>query len=290
MDDCIVRAVTGDGAVRCFVAVTTKMVNEASVIHKTSPCATAALGRVLTAAAIMGSMMKGENDSLTIQIDGGGPIGRLIAISDSKARVKGYVNNPLVSLPLKNGKLDVGGVVGHDGLLGIIRDFGLKEPYVGKVPLATGEIGDDIALYYAQSEQTPSIVALGVLVDVDLSVKAAGGLILQVMPEATDEQISNLEKMVAGMPHMTQMIEEGQTPEDMIAFVLQNFESYTMETQTTMYKCDCSKKRIERAVRSLGKAEIEDIIEKQGNAELTCHFCNKTYVITKKELQVMIKQ
>lgn len=246
MKNYIIRAVTGDGAVRCFAAVTTQMVDEARKIHNTSPVASAALGRLLTAAAIMGSMLKGEKDSLTLQVDGGGPLGKMVAISDSKSRVKGYVSNNDVWLPLKNGKLDVGKAVGKDGLLGIIRDFGLKEPYVGKVPLATGEIGDDIALYYARSEQIPSVVALGVLVDRDLSIKAAGGMIIQVMPEATDEQIDVLEKMVSTMKPITQMLEEGLSGEDMVAVALNGFESYTMQTQETKYECDCSRERIEK--------------------------------------------
>ncbi len=290
MKDYIIRAVTSDGAVRASAAVTTNMVNEAQKIHNTSPTATAALGRLLTACAIMGDMMKGDKDSLTLQIDGGGPIGKLIAVSDSSANVKGYVANPTVDLPLKNGKLDVGGAVGTDGTLGIIRDYGLKEPYMGHVKLCTGEIGDDIALYYARSEQIPSVVALGVLVDRDYSVKAAGGMILQVMPEATDEQITQLEAMVKEMPAITTMLEEGATPEDILAFALRDFPSYTFENSDAAYQCDCSRERIERAVRSLGKAEIEDIIAHQINAELTCHFCNKKYVVTKDELEAMIAE
>ena len=290
MGDYIIRAVTSDGAVRASAAITTNLVNTAQEIHKTSPTATAALGRLLTACAIMSDMMKGDKDSLTLQVDGGGPIGKLIAVGDSSANVKGYVANPLVDLPLKNGKLDVGGAVGMDGTLGIIRDFGLKEPYMGHVKLCTGEIGDDIALYYARSEQIPSVVALGVLVDRDYSVKAAGGMILQVMPEATDEQITQLEAMVREMPAITTMLEEGQTPEDILAFALRDFASYTFETSETAYKCDCSRERIERAVRSLGKAEIQDIIDKQINAELVCHFCNQKYVVSKAELEAMLKE
>ena len=290
MKDYIIRAVTADGAVRASAAVTTDMVNEAQKIHGASPTATAALGRLLTACAIMSDMMKGEKDSLTLQVDGGGPLGKLIAVGDSHANVKGYVANPDVDLPLKNGKLDVGGAVGVDGTLGIIRDMGLKEPYIGHVKLCTGEIGDDIALYYARSEQIPSVVALGVLVDRDYSVKAAGGMILQVMPEATDEQITKLEAMVREMPAITSMLEEGATPEDILAFALRDFDSYTFETSETAYKCDCSRERIERAVRSLGKAEIQDIIDTQINAELTCHFCNQKYVVTKDELLAMLSE
>ena len=284
MKDYIVRAVTFDGAVRCSAAVTTNMADEARRLHSLSPTASAALGRLLTAVSMMGNMMKGEDDRLTVQIDGKGPIGRLTAVSDSEGMVKGYVDNPLVDLPLKDGKLDVGGAVGTDGLLGIIQDLGLKEPYVGKVPLVSGEIGDDIAFYYAKSEQIPSVVALGVLVDVDMSVKAAGGLILQVMPEATDEQIGQIEEMVKNLPPISGILDEGATPEDLLAFALSSFDGYTTETFDIEYRCDCCIERIERAVRCLGKEEIEDIIEKQVNAELTCHFCNKKYVIDKERL------
>lgn len=287
--DYIQRAITGDGAVRAMAAITTDMVNEAQKTHNLSKTTTAALGRTLTAAALIGCTMKGEKDSLTIQIDGGGPAGKVIAVSDSSANVKGYVSNPEAEVPPKNGKLDVGGVVGRNGMLGIIRDMGLKEPYVGKVTLATGEIGDDIAKYFAQSEQIPSVVALGVLVNQDKSVKAAGGLIIQVMPGATDEQIDNLEKMVSELPPITKLISEGATAEDIIGFALSSFASYTMEKSAVNYKCDCSMDRIERAIASLGREEIKDIIEKQGKAEITCHFCNKTYTVTKERLAEFLK-
>jgi len=283
--DYIQRAITGDGAVRAMAAITTDMVNEAQKTHSLSKTTTAALGRTLTAAALIGCTMKGERDSLTIQIDGGGPAGKIIAVSDSKANVKGYVSHPEAEVPPKNGKLDVGGVVGRNGMLGIIRDMGLKEPYVGKVSLATGEIGDDIAKYFAQSEQIPSVVALGVLVNRDGSVRAAGGLIIQVMPGATEQQISNLEKMLEELPPITKVISEGAQAEDIIGFALSSFDSYTMEKFPVAYKCDCSMERIEKAVMSLGKTEIEDIIENQGGAEITCHFCNKTYSVTKERLQ-----
>jgi len=287
--DYIQRAITGDGAVRAMAAITTDMVNAAQKTHNLSKTTTAALGRTLTAAALIGCTMKGENDSLTIQIDGGGPAGKVIAVSDSRANVKGYVSNPDAEVPPKNGKLDVGGVVGRAGMLGIIRDMGLKEPYVGKVTLATGEIGDDIAKYFAQSEQIPSVVALGVSVNQDKSVKAAGGLIIQVMPGATDEQIDNLEKMVSELPPITKLISEGATAEDIIGFALSSFASYTMEKSPVNYKCDCSMERIERAIASLGRKEIEDIIEKQGGAEITCHFCKKTYKVTGDRLSEFLK-
>ena len=287
--DYIQRALTGDGAIRAAAALTTDMVECARKIHSLSKTATAALGRTLTASALMGCMMKGERDSLTLQLDGGGPIGRVVAISDSSANVKGYVTNPAAEAEPKAGKLNVGGVVGTDGFLGVIRDFGLKEPYVGKVKLVSGEIGDDIAAYFAQSEQIPSIVALGVLVNRDLTVKAAGGLIVQVMPGAGEEHIAKLEKMLGGMPPVTTMISDGALPEDIIDFAFSSFDSYTMQKFSTRYKCDCSMDRIKRALASLGKKELTDIIENEGMAELTCHFCNKKYVVEKAELEEILE-
>ena len=290
MGDYILRAITGDGAVRALAAVTTQTAEQARQIHNTTPTATAALGRVLTAASLIGCTMKGERDSLTIQMDGGGPAGRVVAISDSNANVKGFISNPLVDLSKNSkGKLDVGGAIGRNGFLGIIRDLGLKEPYSGQVALATGEVGDDLALYFAQSEQIPSIVALGVLVDVDYSVKAAGGLIIQVMPAATDEQISSLEKVANELPPITKLIDEGALPEDILSFALSSFDSYTFEKSQTQYKCDCSVERIEKALISLGRAEIEDMINTQHGAELTCHFCNSIYNVTEERLRELIK-
>ena len=288
MKDCILRALTGDGAIRAFAAVTTNMVENARKTHALSPTMTAALGRTLTACAMMGCMLKNDGESVSIQIDGHGPGGRIITLSDSHANVKGYADNPICELPLKNGKLDVGGAVGKDGFFGIVRDYGMKECYTGKVELVSGEIGEDLAQYFAQSEQIPSVVALGVLVDTDCSVKAAGGLIVQVMPNATDEQITALEKMAASLSPMTTIISEGGTADDILATALSPFESYTFETLETKYKCDCSLDRIKRAVASLGRKEIEDIIKTQGAAELTCHFCNTKYSLSKEELEELI--
>ncbi|MBQ7717863.1 MAG: Hsp33 family molecular chaperone HslO [Clostridia bacterium] len=288
MNDCILRALTGDGAVRAFSAVTTNMVEQARTTHFLSPTMTAALGRTLTACAMMGCMLKNDDESISIQIDGHGPGGRIITLSDSSANVKGYADNPACELPLKNGKLDVGGAVGKDGFLGIVRDYGMKECYTGKVELVSGEIGDDLAQYFAQSEQVPSVVALGVLVDTDCSVKAAGGLIVQVLPNATDEHITALENMIAQLPPITTIISGGGTAEDILARAFASFDSYTFETLETKYKCDCSRDRIKRAVASLGKKEITDIINTQGSAELTCHFCNTKYTLSKDELEELI--
>ena len=288
MKDCILRALTADGAIRAFAAVTTNMAEEARKTHSLSPTMTAALGRTLTACAMMGCMLKNDGESVSIQIDGHGPGGRIITLSDNRANVKGYADNPLCELPLKNGKLDVGGAVGKDGFLGIVRDYGMKECYTGKVELVSGEIGEDLAQYFAQSEQIPSVVALGVLVDTDCSVKAAGGLIVQILPNATDEQITALEKVAKELPPMTEIISGGGTAEDILARAFAPFDVYTFETLGTSYKCDCSTARIKRAVVALGKKEIEDIIKTQGSAEITCHFCNKKYLLDKKDLEALL--
>lgn len=289
MKDCIVRALTKDKTIRAFAAVTTDMVNKAREIHNTSPVATAALGRTLTAAAMMGTMLKGEKDTLTIQIKGDGPLGGIVAVADSKANVKGYVHQPHIDLPLKsNGKLDVGAAVGRNGYLGIVRDLGLKEPYIGKVPLVTGEIAEDITFYYARSEQIPSAVALGVLVDVDLSVKASGGFIVQLMPGADEKTVDILENTIAQIPPVTSMMSDGISGESMLERVLSKFEWDTIDIVKTQYNCGCSRERIEKALISLGRKELQDIIEEQGQAELTCHFCNGIYHFSKQELEDLL--
>ncbi|MBZ4645672.1 MAG: molecular chaperone Hsp33 [Petroclostridium sp.] len=291
MPDHIVRALSTDGTIRAFAAITTNLVNEAQKIHNTYPIATAALGRTLTAAAMMGAMLKGEQDILTIQIKGDGPLGGVVAVADSRANVKGYVHHPHVELPLKpNGKLDVGGAIGRNGYLSVIRDLGLKEPYVGQVPLATGEIAEDLTLYYVRSEQVPSAVALGVLVDVDLSVKASGGFIIQLMPEADDKVAEKLENVISQLSPVTSMVSEGMNAEDILGKILKDFEWNISEKIDTRYECGCSRERIERALISLGKKELEDIIEEQGEAELTCHFCNKIYHFNKSELGALLEK
>ncbi|NLY42599.1 MAG: Hsp33 family molecular chaperone HslO [Clostridiaceae bacterium] len=290
MKDYIIKALTKDGTVRAFAAITTDMINKARQIHDTSPVATAALGRTLTAAAMMGSMLKGEQDTLTLQIKGDGPLGGIVAVADSKANVKGYVHQSHVDLPLKpDGKLDVGKAVGKNGYLSIVRDFGLKEPYVGRVPLVSGEIAEDLTFYYARSEQIPSVVALGVLIDVDLSVKAAGGFIVQLMPGADDKTIDILENTLAQIPPVSSMISGGMTAEDMLDKVLNKFEWSRTDTVNTGYNCDCSRERIESALISLGKKELKGIIEEQGKAEVTCHFCNEIYRFNKQELEHLLE-
>lgn len=290
MSDYIVNAITSNGAIRVVAADTTELCNRAQEIHKMSPTAAAALGRALTAAAIMGSMLKSSDDSITVQLAGGGPIGRVVAVGDGRANVKGYVDNPLVDLPLNpNGKLDVGGAVGKDGFLSVIRDLGLKEPYVGQVPLVNGEIAEDLTQYYATSEQIPTAVALGVLVDVDYTIKAAGGFILQVLPGAYDEDIDNVEKTVASISSVTEMLSEGKKPEDIVKQLLGDYEIEFFDNVPTMYKCDCSRERTDRALISIGQEELTKIIEEDGKAQITCHFCDNVYDYTKEELTALLE-
>ncbi len=290
MADYIVNAITSNGAIRVVAADTTELCNRAQEIHKMSPTAAAALGRTLTAAAIMGSMLKSTDDSLTIQLNGGGPIGKVVAVGDGNANVKGYVGNPLVDLPLNDkGKLAVGGAIGKDGMLGIIRDLGLKEPYVGQVPLVNGEVAEDLTQYYATSEQLPTAVALGVLVDVDYTIKAAGGFILQVLPGAYDEDIDNVEKTIASISSVTEMLSNGKRPEDIVEQLLSDYEIEYFDNVPTKYVCDCSRDRTDRALISLGKDELTKIIEEDGKAEITCHFCDNIYKYTKEELEQLLE-
>lgn len=290
MADYIVNAITSNGAIRVVAADTTELCNRAQEIHKMSPTAAAALGRTLTAAAIMGSMLKSADDSLTIQLNGGGPIGKVVAVGDGNANVKGYVGNPLVDLPLNDkGKLDVGGAIGRDGMLGIIRDLGLKEPYVGQVPLVNGEVAEDLTQYYATSEQLPTAVALGVLVDVDYTIKAAGGFILQVLPGAYDEDIDNVERTIQSISSVTEMLSNGKKPEDIVEQLLSDYEIEYFDNVPTKYMCDCSRDRTDRALISLGKDELEKIIDEDGKAEITCHFCDNVYKYTKEKLEELLE-
>lgn len=280
-----------DGAIRVFTAVTTELVNEAQRIHKTYPTATAALGRTLTIAAIMGAGMKNDTDSTTIQFKGDGPLGSIVAVCNNKSEVRGYVVNPYVDIPRKkNGKLDVGGAVGK-GFLNVIRDLGLKEPYAGQVPIVTGEIAEDMTYYFAESEQIPTAVALGVLVNPDMSVKAAGGFMLQLMPEATEEVAAQLEDRMKSLMPITTMIDSGMSAEDILFTVTDGFDMI-MENKavTPKYKCYCSKERMEKALISLGKKELEELIAEQGSAELTCQFCDNRFTFDKQALEKLLKE
>ncbi len=285
MKDYIVNAITSCGSIRVIASVTTNLCEKAREIHNFSPTATAAVGRSLTAAAMIGSGLKGECDTLTLQFKGDGPIGRVIAVSDNTATVKGYAGNPDVELPLKsNGHLDVGGAVGKNGYLSVIRDFGMKEPYIGQVDLVTGEIAEDLTYYYAKSEQLPSAVALGVIVDKDLTLKCAGGFIIQILPGAMDEDIDRIEKAIAEIGEVPRLIEDGKTPKDIVKMLLKGYEIEFFDEMEPKYECDCSKERMAKALISLGKDELSAMIEEDGQAEVCCQFCNAKHLFTKEEL------
>ena len=240
---------------------------------------------------LMGAMQKDENIDLTLQVKGLGPAGLIITVAKHDGFVKGYVENPFVDLPLNSkGKLDVGAAVGTQGYLSVVKDLKLKEPYIGKVPLQTGEIGDDLAFYFAQSEQVPTAVALGVLVDRDLSVKAAGGFIVQVMPGCDEFTLKRIEKAVEEIKSVTDLLADGMTSLELVKFVMKDFDIEILETKEVGYRCDCSRERTEKAVKSLGKDEIRSILEEEGQAEVTCHFCNKSYVFDKEFLEKALEE
>ncbi|MBQ2931933.1 MAG: Hsp33 family molecular chaperone HslO [Clostridia bacterium] len=291
MADKLTRAVTKNGFIRIFAVNSKNIVQAAHDYHKTLPLATAALGRLLTGAVIMGSMMKEENSSLTMQLVGDGPLGRVLAVANSKGEVKGYVENPFADLPLNRvGKLDVGGGVGQNGYLSVVKDLRLKEPYIGQVPLQTGEVGDDLAFYFAQSEQVPSLVALGVLVDRDYSVKQAGGFIVQIMPDCDEFNLKKFEKAAEKITSVTSMLEKGLSNEGLIKEVMKDFEVDILDEIDVDYVCDCCDERMQRAIVSLGKKEIQDIIDEQGETEIVCQFCDKAYRYDKNALEEMIER
>lgn len=289
MKDTIVRAVAADAQIRAFAAVTTDLTEEARVRHHTSPIATAALGRLLAGGVMMGSMMKNPEDVLTLQVKCEGPIKGLTVTADARGHVKGYVNNPEVMLPPKNGKLDVGGALGQ-GLLSVIKDMGLKEPYSGQVALQTGEIAEDMTYYFAASEQIPSSVGLGVLMNRDNTVRCAGGFIVQVMPFAEEEVLRALEKNIAGLKSVTAMLDGGHSPEEMLSQVLEGMEVEITDTLPAAFDCNCSKERIEKAIISIGKREIQEMIEDGKPIEVKCHFCNTAYEFTTEDLKTIIKR
>ena len=274
---------------RAFAATTKNLVESARVHHNTSPVATAALGRTLTAGAIMGSMMKNDTDMLTLQIRGDGPIEGITVTADSHANVKGYVGNPDVMLPPKNGKLDVGGAVGI-GLLQVIKDMGLKEPYVGQTILVSGEIAEDLTYYYATSEQTPSSVALGVLMNKDNTVRQAGGFIIQLMPGASDAVISALEEKIKEIHSITTLLDVGNTPETILQYILGDLGLEINEKLPAKFTCNCDKSRIERALISVGKKDIQEMIDDGKEVEVKCHFCNTAYTFSVEELKQILKQ
>lgn len=290
MSDYIIRATAAGGQVRAFAATTRDTVETARAAHNLSPVATAALGRLLTGGAMMGAMMKGEEDLLTVKIEGDGPIRGMTVTADSKGRVKGYVLHPEVMLPPNDkGKLDVGGALGV-GVLTVIKDMGMKEPYVGQTILVTGEIGDDLTYYFATSEQTPSSVALGVLMNRENTVRRAGGFILQMMPGASEEVIGGLEKRLAQIHSVTKLLDEGRTPEAILEYVLGEYGLEILDRMDMGFYCSCSKERIEKALISVGKEELQAMIDEGETIEVNCHFCNKHYPVTVEELKGLLKK
>ena len=289
MKDYIVRATAANGQVRAFAAITRETVEEARQHHGTSPVATAALGRLLTAGTMMGSMMKNETDMLTLQVRGDGPIGGITVTADSKGDVKGYVENPDVKLPTKNGKLDVGGAVGI-GLLQVIKDMGLKEPYSGQTILVSSEIAEDLTYYFANSEQVPSSVGLGVLMEKDNTVKTAGGFIIQMMPFAEDATISQIEENLKLVTSVTELLDKGYTPEQLLEELLGNVGLEITDTMPTRFYCNCSKERVEQAVASVGKKDIQEMINDGKPIEVKCHFCNTAYHYSVEELKNILKR
>lgn len=290
MTDYIVRATAANNQIRAFAATTKETVEAARQAHNTSPVATAALGRLLTGGAMMGSMMKNDSDMLTIQIKGDGPIGGLTVTADSKGNVKGYVEHPEVMLPPNaQGKLDVAGALGI-GLISVIKDMGLKEPYVGQTILQTSEIAEDLTYYFATSEQVPSSVGLGVLMEHDNTVKQAGGFIVQLMPFVDDDVVDRLETNIKKISSVTSMLDKGMTPEEILEEVLDGFEVEVKDTMPAQFYCNCTKERVEKAIISIGKKDIQEMIEDGKPIEVNCHFCGKSYEFSVEELKTLIKK
>lgn len=283
----ILRAITENGEVRAFVAETKDLVNTITSMHKTSPVASAALGRTLTAGAMMGAMLKGDKDILTISIKGDGPLGGIMVTADGLGQVRGYVTEPFVDIPIKaNGKLDVSGAIGQ-GKLTVIRDLGLKEPYVGQIDLVSGEIADDLTYYFASSEQTNSVVALGVLVDRDYTIKQSGGFIVQLLPGVTEETISQLESNIHGITSVTSMFEAGMKAEDILEKVLEGLSPKVNEITNPVFKCRCSKEKFENALLTIGHEDMDEMIGAGETIETSCHFCNTQYYFTIDELKTI---
>ncbi len=289
----LIRCITSDGLVMATALDSTDIVAEAERLHGTSAVVTAALGRLLTATAIMGNALKGKSNTITVKIDGDGPAGAILAVADSTGNVRGYAINPVVEIPLKpNGKLDVSGAVGQNGTVYVIKDLGLKEPYNGFVPISTGEIAEDIAAYYAISEQIPTVCALGVLVNPDLTVRVAGGYIIQLLPAAHgyDEVITKLENNIKQMPPITALLDEGKDIEEIVRIALTGFEVEVLSEQTAAYKCNCSRERFENALKSLNDDELKQMAAEMEKAETVCQFCNNVYTFTSNELKTFIKK
>lgn len=293
MKDYVIKATSGNGQVRAYVGVTKNLVQTARDNHNTIKVATAALGRTLTATTMMGLMMKNDNDELSVIIKGGGPIGTILTTADSKGNVKGYVQYPdLNGVQVEdypNGKLNVAGAVGKEGYVKVIKDLGLREPYVGSYPLVSGEIAEDFTHYFALSEQTPSVVSLGVLTT-ETTVEQAGGLIVQLMPDATEETIATLEQNVAKLKSVTTMLSEGMTPDDILNVVLEGLDPKILDICDVKFDCNCSKERIKKVLISLGRETLTEIIEEDKQAEISCHFCNSAYHYTEEELREILAE
>ena len=291
MKDYLVRGMSMDGFVKVTAIRSTELVQRAAHIHGTTPNATAALGRALTAASMMGNVQKTEKGSMTLQIRGGGPIGTITVVSDATGNVRGCVTEAKVPLVEKYpGKLDVGATVGTDGTLTVIRDLQMKEPYIGSVPLVTGEIGDDITAYFANSEQIPTACALGVLIDTDTSVKVAGGYLLQLLPGAPEETVDKLEEGIRRAGAVTPMLEQNMTPEDILGQVCGDLGVVFMETTEVEYRCYCSQERVSRALISLGREELTSIIEEGENLPVECQFCDRVYTFTPSDIEKLLKK
>ena len=283
-----VRMISQDGTLTVMAIDSTDIVAFAEKVHRTSAVTSAALGRLLTAASMMGAVMKGKDDSLTVRLNGNGPAGPVIAVSDSEGNVRGYISEPVVEIPLNNkGKLDVAGAVGTDGTLTVMMDLGLKEPYIGQVPIVSGEIAEDITAYYAQSQQTPTVCALGVLVNPDLSIRAAGGFMIQLLPTADDDTITKVEECIQGIPPVTNMLTSGLTPEKVCRSVLKSFDLDLLDEFSPEYRCDCSRERFARGIASLETGELEEMAQEEFT-EVQCHFCNKKYRFTSAEIKAIL--
>lgn len=287
----IIRCITSDGLVMATAIDSTDIVAEAERIHKTSAVVTAALGRLLTAGSMMGNMLKSKDNTLTLRLAGGGPAGNLIVVSDWEGDVRGYVSNPIVEIPLNaKGKLDVAGAVGTAGNLYVTKDLGMKEPYNGCIPLTTGEIAEDITAYYAVSEQIPTVCALGVLVNPDLTVKAAGGYIIQLLPAAGEDTIEKVEKGLENIQSVTAMLSSGETPHSIIKRALKEFDVEVLYEHDVYYKCNCSKERIEKALITLGAEELNKMADELPEVEVSCHFCDKSYKFSPNEVRFLAKK
>ena len=287
----ILRAIDETETIKISVAITSDVVEEAARIHKLSKTTSAALGRVLTAAAIIGSWQKNEKDSITLSIKGNGAAGSIVATCKNDGFVKGYVTNPMADLPIResDGKIDVAGIVG-EGNLTLTIDTGMKKPYTGTVNLTTGEIAEDLAVYFLQSDQVPSAVGLGVLVDIDYSIKAAGGFIIQLMPDASEEQISKLEENLKGLPSVTSILDQYHDAEKLIEILMKDIDFKILEKRDIAYKCNCTREKVEDAIVSVGPKEIEEILREDKKAEVSCYFCDKVYNFDESDLERMLKK